>query len=215
MGITVVFADDHEVVRYGLSLLLDAEPDIEIIGQAANGVQTLDLLAKLEPAVLLVDLFMPGVSGTSLIQEARQRHPEVPIVVMSGQADEPAVLAALRAGAVAFVRKDDDAGEMVKAVRAAAAGDKYLSPALAQEAIEAYVKGEPTEEQARLGQLTDREREVIELAAKGLTSAEIGKQLFISRRTVETHRARAMQKLGLRNEVELVRFFLSVEAQSE
>jgi DNA-binding NarL/FixJ family response regulator len=132
---------------------------------------------------------------------------------MSGQADEPAVLAALRAGAVAFVRKDDDVAEMIKAVRSAAAGEKYLSPALAQKAIDAYLKEEPSEEQVRLGRLTDREREVIQLAAGGQTSADIGKHLFISRRTVETHRARAMQKLDLHNEVELVRFFLSVESQ--
>jgi len=215
MGITVVFADDHEVVRYGLCLLLDGESDIDVVGQAANAPETLDLLAKLQPRVLLLDLFMPGVTGTSLIEEVRQRHPEVQIVMMSGQADESCVLAALRAGAAGFVRKDDEVAEMVKAVRAAAAGGKYLSPALAQKAIAVYVEGESSEEQSRLSQLTDREREVIEIAATGLTSSEIGNQLFISRRTVETHRARAMQKLGLRNEVELVRFFLSLEAQGK
>jgi DNA-binding NarL/FixJ family response regulator len=215
MGISVLFADDHEIVRYGLCLLLDGQPDIEIVGQAGNGHETVALLKKLNPGVLLMDLYMPGVSGTSLIEEVRQRFPDVPIVVMSGQADEPAVLAALRAGAVAFVRKDDEVEEMIKAVRSAANGDKYLSPALAQRAIEAYVQKELSEEQRKLAQLTDREREVIALAAKGLTSAEIGQQLFISRRTVETHRARSMQKLGLRNEVELVRFFLDLEAQGQ
>jgi DNA-binding NarL/FixJ family response regulator len=215
MSISIVFADDHEVVRYGLCLLLDGEADIEVVGQAANAPETLESLAKLRPDVLLLDLFMPGVTGTSLIEEIRQRHPEVQIVMMSGQAEEPSVLAGLRAGAVAFVRKDDEVGEMVKAVRAAAGGEKYLSPALAQKAIAAYVEGQPSEEECRLNQLTDREREVIRLAAGGLTSGEIGKQLFISRRTVETHRARAMQKLGLRNEVELVRFFLSLESQSK
>ena len=215
MGISVLFADDHEIVRYGLCLLLDGQPDINIIGQAANGVETVTLLEKLNPSVLLMDLYMPGVSGTSLIEEVREKFPAVPIVVMSGQADEPAVLAALRAGAVAFVRKDDEVEEMIKAVRSAANGDKYLSPALAQRAIEAYVQKELSEEQIKLAQLTDREREVIELAARGLTSARIGQQLFISRRTVETHRSRAMQKLGLRNEVELVRFFLDLEAQGQ
>jgi len=213
MAIRVVCADDHEIVRYGLCLLLGDQEGVEIVGQAGNAVETLALLAKLRPEVLLLDLFIPGAQGSSVIEEVARQHPEVRVVVMSGHATESRVREALQAGASAFVRKDDDADELVRAIRAAAGGEKYLSPALAQHAYTAYVEGEGSEPRRRLQQLTERELEIIRLAAAGTTSADIAKQLFISPRTVETHRSRAMQKLELRNEVELARFFMGIEME--
>jgi len=213
MAIRVVCADDHEIVRYGLCLLLGDQEGVEIVGQAGNAVETLALLEKLRPEVLLLDLFIPGAQGSSVIEEVARQHPEVRVVVMSGHATESRVREALQAGASAFVRKDDDADELVRAIRAAAGGEKYLSPALAQHAYTAYVEGEGSEPRRRLQQLTERELEIIRLAAAGTTSADIAKQLFISPRTVETHRSRAMQKLELRNEVELARFFMGLELE--
>lgn len=213
MSTTVVFADDHEIVRYGLSLLLDGQPDLEMVGQAGNAAETLDLLETVRPDVLLLDLYLPGATGVSLVNDVRRLHPGVKIVMVSGQATMAAVHASLQAGVSAFVRKDDEVEELVKAIRAAVAGQRYLSPYLAQSAYEAYIDGTAGENQQKIAGLTEREREVIQLAATGLTSAEIAEQLYISHRTVETHRARAMQKLGLRNEVELGRFFLQIEGQ--
>lgn len=213
MAIRVLCADDHEIVRYGLCLLLTNEQDIDIVGQAGNAVETLTLLAKLQPDVLLLDLYIPGVQGLSLVEDVTRQFPDVKIVMMSGQATEGRVREALQAGASAFVRKEEEADELVRAIRAAVAGEKYLSPALAQRAFAAYVDGEADEPRRKLQQLTERELEIIRMAARGTTSADIAKQLFISPRTVETHRARAMQKLGLHNEVELARFFVSLELE--
>lgn len=212
MGIRVLCADDHEIVRYGLCLLLDGQQDIDIVGQAANAPETLALLEKLRPDVLLLDLYVPGAMGRGLLEQVRRLYPEVQVVMMSGQATEARVHEAMQAGAMAFVNKEEDAEELVRAIRRAAAGEKHLSPMLAQHAYAAYAGGTPSAEEARLGQLTERESEIIRLAATGQTSADIARQLFISRRTVETHRSRAMQKLGLHNEVELARFFMNLES---
>ncbi len=212
MGIRVLCADDHEIVRYGLCLLLDGQQDIDIVGQAANAPETLALLEQLRPDVVLLDLYVPGAAGLGLLEQIRRLHPEVPVVMMSGQATEARVREAMQAGAMAFVNKEEDAEELVRAIRAAVAGEKHLSPMLAQHAYAAYVDGGPSAEERKLDQLTEREAEIIRLAATGRTSADIARQLFISRRTVETHRSRAMQKLGLHNEVELARFFLNLES---
>jgi DNA-binding NarL/FixJ family response regulator len=215
MSIALLFADDHEIVRYGLCLLLDAEPDIDVVGQAANAVETLALAGQLHPDVVLLDFFMPGVSGTSLIADLHATCPEVRIVMMSGHASEQQVREAMQVGAMAFVRKDDEVAEMVKAIRAVVAGERYLCPHLAQLAYGAYADDREPDEARRLQELTEREAEVIRLAAGGMTSELIGRHLFISRRTVETHRARAMHKLDLHNEVELARFFLKLESDAE
>jgi DNA-binding NarL/FixJ family response regulator len=213
MSIRVLCADDHEIVRYGLCLLLEAEQDIDVVGQAGNAVEVLTLLDQVRPDVLLLDLYVPGTTGLSLLKEVVRRHPGLQIVMMSGHAPQERVREALQAGAAAFVHKEEQAEELVRAIRAAVAGDKYLSPALAQQAYTAYVEGRDDSPGGRLAQLTEREAEIIRLAAQGMTSGAIARQLFISRRTVETHRSRAMQKLGLHNEVELARFFLTLEAQ--
>ena len=213
MGISVVFADDHAVVRYGLSSLLLKESDIEVVGQAGNAVETLDLLEKLQPDVLLLDLYMPGVTGTSLIEEVRARHPHVAIVMMSGQVVGTRVRTCLQAGAVGFVRKDDPIEELIKAVRAGAAGHRYLSPALAQEAYQSWLDDDDADPAARLQSLTPRERQIICLAGQGKSNRQIACKLFISYRTVETHRFHAMQKLGLHDEIELGRFMQALEQQ--
>jgi DNA-binding NarL/FixJ family response regulator len=213
MSIRVLCADDHEIVRYGFCLLLENERDIDVVGQAGNALETLSLLEQLHPDVLLLDLYVPGATGLSLVEEVGRRHPDVKIVMMSGHPAEGRVREALQAGAMAFVHKEEDADELVRAIRAAVAGDKYLSPMLAQHAYTAYAEGQGNGENDKLQQLTEREMEVIRLAAAGMTSAAIAKQLFISRRTVETHRSRAMQKLDLHNEVALARFFVSLELE--
>lgn len=211
MSIRVLLADDHEVVRYGMSLVLDDIADIDVVGAAACGAEVLELCEQLHPNLVLLDLAMPGLSGSGLIAELRQRHPQTRILVLSMYKDDGHVLSALRAGAAGYVLKENHTEEIVHAIREVAGGRKYLSPILAEQAIDSYVSGKGTAGRARLEEMTDREREVIKLAADGQTSAAIAKELFISPRTVETHRSRAMQKLGLHNQVQLVRFFVDLE----
>lgn len=210
MSFTVICADDHEIVRYGLCLLLDNEPDIEVVGQAGNGEELLALLAQSRPQFILLDLTMPGLSGAGLIRTLRSKLPDVKIIVLSMHKTDAYVLEALRAGASAYVLKESEADEVITAIRQVARGHRFLSPELQQRVVDAFAEGRD-----KLGSqaLTPREYEVVQLAAQGMTSAEIGKQLFISCRTAETHRSRGMQKLGLRNHVELVRYFIDAELQ--
>jgi two-component system, NarL family, response regulator NreC len=211
MGLSVLLADDHEVVRYGVCLLLENEPDIQVVGQAATGHEVLALAGQLHPDLILLDLGMPGGGGPSMITELKSRHPKTRIIVLSMYKDQTHVLGALRAGASGYVLKEAQVEGIVKAIREVAAGRRYLSPALTERAIENYVNGDGSSGGSRLEQLTPRELEIIQRAAEGETSAEIGRELFISARTVETHRSRAMQKLGLHNQVELARFFVNLE----
>ncbi|MEN6644861.1 MAG: response regulator transcription factor [Armatimonadia bacterium] len=212
MSFTIICADDHEIVRYGLCLLLDNEPDIEVVGEAANGEQALTLAESLHPQFIVLDLTMPGLSGAALIRTLRERFPEIGIIVLSMHKSDAYVLEALRAGAAAYVLKESEADEVATAIREVAAGHRYLTPCLRQRVLDAFGNGQG-QESAGVDALTPREFDVIQLAAQGLTSAEIGKRLFISTRTAETHRAHAMHKLGLRNQIELVRYFIDAELQ--
>jgi DNA-binding NarL/FixJ family response regulator len=211
MAFRVLLADDHEIVRFGVGALLRSQPDVEVVGEAANGHQVLALLEQLQPQIVLLDLDMPGPCGSGLIQEVRHRFPATQVIVLSVSSDEANVLGALRAGANGYVLKESDVEEIVEAIHKVGQGQRFLSSPLAARAIEAYVDGEPGRPAAALEGLTAREQEIIRLAAEGKTSAEIGEALFISHRTVETHRANAMRKLGLHKQAELIRFFLQQE----
>ncbi|MEI6501835.1 MAG: response regulator transcription factor [Armatimonadota bacterium] len=213
MGLTILLADDHEVVRYGMCLLLDGEDDLEVVGEAGCAAEVLSLAEQLRPDLVMLDLCMPGVMGTSLITALREKYPRLRILVLSMYKDQDHVLTALRAGASGYVLKENQAEEIVRAIRQVAAGQKYLCPTLAEMVLDNFVSGKAPDAAAQLEDLTPRELEVIQKAAEGLTSAEIGKHFFISARTVETHRSRAMQKMGLHNHVELVRFFVRREMQ--
>jgi DNA-binding NarL/FixJ family response regulator len=158
--------------------------------------------------VLILDVMMPGLNGLEVIRRARKLSPQTHVVVLSMHRDESYVLEALKNGAVAYVLKDSSAEELVKAVNEAMAGRRYLSPLLSQSAIDTYVERAANEKLDSYKSLTGREREVFQLAAEGHTNAEIAKRLFISPRTVEIHRAKVMQKLGLRNHTDLIRFAL-------
>jgi DNA-binding NarL/FixJ family response regulator len=204
---TILLADDHNVVRQGLRALLEAEPDFRVVGEAENGLDVPRLVERLRPDVLVLDMMMPGLNGLEVTRQVKKRSRKTHVVILSMHKDESYVLEALKNGAAAYVLKDSSAEELVKAVREAAVNRHYLSPPLSDSAIEAYVQraGATID---RYASLSSREREVMQLAAEGNTNAEIGKRLFISRRTVEIHRANMMQKLGLRNQTELIRYAL-------
>jgi two-component system, NarL family, response regulator NreC len=201
---TVVLADDHQVVREGLRLLLEAQPDLSVIGEASDGLQAADLVSGLKPDVLVVDLIMPGLGGLDVAREVRRRSPKTRIVILSMHSSDSFVLQALKNGASAYVLKDSSAAELVQAIHTVLAGRRYLSPPLSQKAIDDYVKRAEGTEAGLYETLTTREREVLHLAAEGLSNPGIGRRLGISPRTAETHRTHLMEKLGLRSTAALV-----------
>lgn len=204
--ITIVLADDHHLVRQGLSALLASQPDFTVVGEAADGIAACEVVERTQPTVLLLDLVMPGVGGMEVLRRVRQLSGHTRVLVLSMHANEAYALETLRAGATGYLLKEAQASELFLAVRSAAAGRRFLSPPLSERAIDAYLAR--TQETAfdGLQALTEREREILVLAAAGRSSTQIASQLIISPRTVETHRANLMRKLHLRNQAELVRF---------
>ena len=204
----IVLADDHPIVRQGLRALLEAEADFRVVGEAGDGLEAVALVERVKPDVLVLDLMMPGLAGLEVARQTKQRSPRTRVVILSMHADESYVLEALTAGASAYVLKKSTASDLVKAIRDAIAGRRFLSPPLSDHLIDAYVeraKGAPLDPYSTL---TPREHEVLQLAAEGHTNAAIATRLSISPRTVEMHRASLMRKLGLQNQVELVRYAL-------
>jgi len=205
---TIVLADDHHVVRQGLRGLLEAEPDFSVVGETGDGLEVAQLVERLQPDVLLLDLMMPGLNGLEVTRRLSQRSLQTRVVILSMYANEAYVLEALRAGAAAYVLKESTSAELVRAIREAIAGRRYLSPPLSERAIETYVQKAKEAMLDPYETLTNREREVLHLAAEGHTNAKIAARLFISRRTVETHRTNLMRKLGLRTQTDLIRYAL-------
>jgi len=205
---TIVLADDHHVVRQGLRALLEAEPGFSVVAEAADGLAAADLVERLKPNVLVLDLMMPRLGGLEVARQVRQRSPQTRVVVLSMHANEAYVLEALRNGVAGYVLKESTAADLVQAVREAVAGRRYLSPPLSERAIELYVQKAQATIPDIYETLTSREREVLHLVAEGYSNADIAARLSIARRTAETHRARVMRKLGLRNQTELIRYAL-------
>jgi two-component system response regulator NreC len=200
---TIVVADDHAVVRSGLRLLLDAEPELEVIAEAGDMPGAIRMVQAHRPAVLVLDLNMPGGSGLDAITTLSASTPESAIVVLTMQDDPAFARRALQNGALAFVLKEAADDELLEAVRTAAQGETYLNPRLgARMAREPVSPPEPADD------LTDRERDVLRRIALGHTNAEIAGQLYLSVRTVETHRAHIQQKLGRSSRAELVQYAL-------
>lgn len=206
MSTRVLIVDDHAVVRAGLRSLLDAEDDLEAVGEAGSGRDAIFQARALKPDVVLLDVVMPDQSGLDVLPTLLHEHPESKVLVLSMQDDPQYVRQAFAAGASGYVLKEAADAEVVSAIREVAAGGNYVHPALgarlvAAEAAEAR--------RAEEDPLSEREREVLRLLALGHTNQEIAKQLYISVRTAETHRAHIMQKLRLSSRAELVRYALA------
>lgn len=198
---TIVLADDHTVVRNALRLLLDAEPGFEVVAEAGDAEAAVRYVRGHKPAVLILDLNMPGRSSLDAIPEIREVSPATEIVVLTMQNEPAFARRALQAGVRGYVLKEAADTELVQAVRSAAVGDTYLQPALGAR-LAAGGEGRESDE------LSERERDVLRLIALGHTNAEVAEQLFISIRTVESHRAHIQQKLRLSSRAELVRYAL-------
>jgi DNA-binding NarL/FixJ family response regulator len=204
----IVLADDHPIVRQGLRALLDKEPGFSVVGEVSDGLKVADLVEEMKADVLVLDLLMPGLGGLDVTREVARRSPKTRIVVLSMHSSEAFVLRALRNGASAYVLKDSSTTELVGAVRRVQAGGRYLSSRLSERAIESYIDRADGGAVDIYETLTTREREVLHLAAEGLSNPAIGDRLHISARTAELHRAHIMQKLGLPNRTELIAYAL-------
>jgi two-component system response regulator NreC len=200
--IRVLVVDDHAVVRSGLRRVLDAESDIETVGEAPNAERAVFEAIDHKPDVVLMDVVMPGKSGIEGTPAVLQAVPETRVLVLSMQDDPQYVREAFEAGASVYVLKEAADTEVVAAVRAVAAGERYVHPALGARLIASEAE---ERRRAEADPLSDREREVLSLLALGHTNQEIAQKLFISVRTAETHRAHIMQKLGFSSRAELVR----------
>ncbi len=205
--ISVVLVDDHPVVRKGFKALLDAEADIEVIGEASNGTDAIELAERLNPDVFVLDVMIEGLNGLEAAKQIKRRCYDTAIVMLSMYDNEEYVVEALRSGANAYVLKGSTSEEFLAAVRGAAEGKKYLSPPLSEKAIEFYTERIRDELSDSSG-LTFREREILQYIAQGETSSEIAARIHISPRTVDTHRTNIMKKTGVKSKAELVRYAL-------
>jgi DNA-binding NarL/FixJ family response regulator len=203
----VILADDQALVRAGFRSLLDAQPDIEVVGEAADGEQSIDMALQLTPDVVLMDVRMPGVDGLEATRRiaADDRLADVKVVILTTFGLDEYVFEAIRSGASGFLVKDTEPAELVQAVRVVAGGDALLSPGVTKRLIEEFAaKAKAPRSVEGLDELTDREREVLTLVAAGLTNEEIGRRLYVSPATAKTHVSRAMGKLGARDRAQLV-----------
>jgi two-component system, NarL family, response regulator NreC len=199
---TIVLADDHTVVRSALRMLLEAEPGFEVVAEAGDADAAVRFVRGHKPTVLILDLNMPGRSSLDAVPDIREASPETEIVVLTMQNEPAFARRALQAGVRGYVLKEAADAELVQAVRSAAAGDTYLQPALGARLAAA---GSDT---GAADELSERERDVLRLIALGHTNADVAEQLYISIRTVESHRAHIQQKLRLASRAELVRYAL-------
>jgi len=199
--IRVLLAEDHETVRHGLRMLIDAEPDMEVVGEAGDGRTALARIDALRPGVAVLDVAMPHMNGLQAAREIRHRSPETAVVTLTRYADPAYVQALLDAGARGYVLKQSASHELLKAIRAAARGEQYLDSHLAGD-----MRAPVGRRGVRAAGITERETEVLRLVARGHSNKEIAASLDVSVKTVEVHKANAMRKLGLQGRIDVVQY---------
>jgi DNA-binding NarL/FixJ family response regulator len=203
--IKVLLADDHAMVRQGFTVLLNAQPDIEVIGEAADGNEMVELAENLHPDVVLADISMPNLNGIEATKLIHQRNPEMPVVMITTHTSSSYVVRALRNGARGYVVKNDDFQHVIQAIKAVILGQRYLSTLVSEQIIDAVVMG--TSMEFNLDErISIREREILQLIAEGNSNSQIAKKLVISARTVETHRTNIMRKLELNSQIDILRY---------
>ncbi len=205
--ITVLLADDHAVMRSGLRLLIDNQADMHVVGEAGDGLQAIDQAAALQPDVVLLDLTMPKIDGLTSLKQIRERAPHTRVLILTMHADEQYLREALSRGAAGYVVKQAADQEVLSAIRAVMRGELYIHPSMTKALLGDLVK-EPGSIGPRepIELLSDRELHVIRQVARGYTNQEVAEKLSLSVKTVETYRARAMEKLSLTSRAALVRY---------
>lgn len=207
--IRILVADDHVVLRTGLRMLLNAQPDIKVVGEAGNGSEVLQLAAALQPDLILLDLSMPGLGGLETLPLLRKVVPSTRILILTMHDDESYLRQALHEGVAGYVLKKAADSELIAAIHAVMRGELYVHPSLTRILLEDLLPDKPSAIENPWELLSDREKEVLELVARGHTSAQIAEKLNLSPKTVETYRGRGMEKLGLRTRAALVQFAIT------
>ncbi len=209
--IRVLLADDHAMLREGIRLSLEAMGDMLVVAEAEDGASAVQQTAETRPDVVVLDVTMPRLNGLEALRQIKREYPDLPVLILSMHDNETYVLQALQAGASGYVLKRSAARELAAAIRSVHAGDAYLHPGIAKRVITDYVQRlDPAEAAGPLSALTAREREVLQLAADGRTIRQIAARLHLSPKTVEHHRAAAMNKLDLHNQTDLVKYAIRI-----
>ena len=207
--IKLVLADDHAVVRSGLRMLLQAQPDMEIVGEAESGAQALAQVRSLQPDIILMDIQMPGMNGIEATRQIKEAFSETAVLALTMHEDDQYFFEMLQAGASGYLPKRAAPDELVRAIRTVSRGEVFLYPSLATRLVQSYLGGgADSESAAMVSDLTPREQEVLVQIAEGLTNPEIADKLVISVKTVDRHRENIMRKLNLHSRIELVKYAL-------
>jgi DNA-binding NarL/FixJ family response regulator len=208
MSIRVLIVDDHQLFREGIRSILAAQPDLQIVGEAARADEAYAAVEEARPDVLLLDYFLPGVAGPNIAREILRRNRGTRVLMLSMFLQEDLVAEALEVGALGYASKDQSSQALIEAIRAVARGERYLAPSLSPAVLEQYVAVRRNGERALtpLGALTARERDVFHLLVRGLSNEAVAQELSISKRTAETHRGRILRKLRVHSATELVLF---------
>jgi DNA-binding NarL/FixJ family response regulator len=205
--IRVLIAEDHETVREGLKLIIDAQPDMTVVGEAGDGREAVKLAQQLAPDVLMMDISMPELNGLKAAAKLKRVAPEIKILTLTRHTDQAYLQELLEAGVSGYVLKQSAATDLVRAVRAVAAGDNYLDPAMTGKIFSNYVeKSSRLRGDSRGATLTERERDVLRQIAWGYSNKEIAERLDISIKTVEAHKANALKKLDMHSRIDIVRY---------
>ena len=205
MSIRILIADDHGVLRAGLRALLSDEPDLEVVGEAPDGQMALRLADELRPDIVLLDVNMPGLGGVEVAQRLKETLPNLRVLILTAHEDESLLREAIHAGAAGYIVKRAVESELINAIHAVSHGDLYVHPTMTR-ALLKDMSVIPTAEEPLAESLTPREIEVLRLIAQGYTNGQVAKELNLSVRTVESHRANLMGKLNLHSRVELVKY---------
>jgi DNA-binding NarL/FixJ family response regulator len=203
--VKIILADDHKLVRQGMRALLDAQPELEVIGEAGDGQEALKLIDTLSPDIAFLDVMMPNLNGIEVAKIVRERKSKTKLIFLSMHANATYVVRALQSGALAYLLKDSDFSEILQAIHNVLEGRRYLSAAIADEVFEMLLNSD-VEKADSLDILSPREREILQLIAEGNTNASVAEKLSLSVRTVESHRAHIMAKLRFSSQADLVRY---------
>jgi len=207
MSIAVFIADDHTVVRDGLRLLIETQSDMKVVSEASNGREAARQVLRTNPDVVIMDLAMPELNGVEATRQIRQNCPTTKVIILSMHSSSEHIFQALKAGAHGYLLKESAGMEVISAIRVVHSGKRYLSEKIGDQMIDEYIHNrEIVETGSPLSKLSTREREILQLVVEGKSSADIGRTLFISPKTVETYRSRLMQKLGISDLAGLIRF---------
>lgn len=206
--IKVLIVDDHPIVRKGLRDLIEITPDIRAVGEAANGLEAIQMVQTLNPDIVILDLVMPGMKGIEVINSLKSNHPETRILVLTSFSEDEKIVSAIKAGALGYLLKDSSPQDLLRAVREIDRGESFLAPVAARKIIREM--NQPSVTSTEIEPLTDREIEVLTLICKGLTNQEIADQLTITRKTVITHVSKILAKLHLSNRTQAALYAIQV-----